>query len=275
MLGINPFSRHGQLTLNLQHAIVVRVDSEKGYIDLSKRRVTPEDVIKCEERYNKAKSVSSIVWSIAKRSGRSMMDIHSMVTWPLAREHKTAYDALTKAMADPESVLSTLDLDPQIKALLASEIKKRLTPQPVKIRADIEVSCYTVEGIDAVRAALTAGLELGTKEFPIKINLVAPPLYVMSTSSLDKKAGIEALDKAVAAIEASIKQKGGNMKIKNAPRATTSKEEDALDKELRKLAEENLEVDGDDEEDDDGGYSRPQGGSGKVVEEEEEEEGAQ
>lgn len=27
-----------------------------GYIDLSKRRVSAEDVVKCEERYNKAKT---------------------------------------------------------------------------------------------------------------------------------------------------------------------------------------------------------------------------
>jgi hypothetical protein len=29
-----------------------------GYIDLSKRRVAPEDIIKCEEKYNKSKAVS-------------------------------------------------------------------------------------------------------------------------------------------------------------------------------------------------------------------------
>lgn len=33
-----------------------------GYIDLSKRRVLPEDVEKCEERYNQAKAVSGRDW---------------------------------------------------------------------------------------------------------------------------------------------------------------------------------------------------------------------
>jgi predicted RNA-binding protein with RPS1 domain len=41
--------------------MVLRVDKEKGYIDLSKRRVAPEDIAKCEERYNKAKTVHGCV----------------------------------------------------------------------------------------------------------------------------------------------------------------------------------------------------------------------
>ena len=38
-----------------------------GYIDLSKRRVSPEDIIKCEERYMKAKTVASIMRHVASR----------------------------------------------------------------------------------------------------------------------------------------------------------------------------------------------------------------
>jgi translation initiation factor 2 alpha subunit (eIF-2alpha) len=47
----------------------------------------------------------------------------------------------------------------------------------VKIRADIEVACYGYEGIDAVKAALKTGLLCSTEEIPIKINLIAPPIY--------------------------------------------------------------------------------------------------
>lgn len=38
--------------------VVIRVDKDKGYIDLSKRRVSPEEIAKCEDKYAKAKCVN-------------------------------------------------------------------------------------------------------------------------------------------------------------------------------------------------------------------------
>lgn len=64
-----------------------------------------------------------------------------------------------------------------MKELLISNIRQKLTSQAVKIRADIEVACYGYEGIDAVKTALKAGLLCSTDEIPIKINLIAPPIY--------------------------------------------------------------------------------------------------
>lgn len=77
------------------------------------------------------------------------------------------------------SLLDECGLEPEVKELLLSNIKRKLTSQAVKIRADIECACYGYEGIDAVKTALRAGLDLSTEELPIKINLIAPPLYGM------------------------------------------------------------------------------------------------
>ena len=64
-----------------------------------------------------------------------------------------------------------------------------LSKQAVKVRADIEVSCYTYEGIDAIKAALRAGLECSTEQIPLNIQLIAPPLYVVTTSTTEHKVG--------------------------------------------------------------------------------------
>jgi translation initiation factor 2 subunit 1 len=67
-----------------------------------------------------------------------------------------------------------------------STIARRLTPQPIKLRADIELTCYTPAGIDAIKKALRAGEKESSEAVPIKAKLVAPPLYVLSTNATDK-----------------------------------------------------------------------------------------
>jgi translation initiation factor 2 subunit 1 len=87
-------------------------------------------------------------------------------------------------------------------------VRLRLAPQPVKIRSDIEVSCFTYEGIDAVKAALKAGEDRSTRDVQIKINLIAPPMYVMTTMTLDKQLGIDKLKEATEAITEVIRSYG-------------------------------------------------------------------
>lgn len=101
-----------------------------------------------------------------------------------------------------------------ILAETRANIARRLTPQPVKIRADIEVTCFSYAGIDAIKRALKAGEAVGTETIPIKIKLVAPPLYVMLSNATDKNGAIETLEKAIKVIEKSIKKEEGELNVK-------------------------------------------------------------
>ena len=78
-------------------------------------------------------------------------------------------------MADPQ-LLADLGLEENTKTVLLENIQRKLTQQAVKIRADFECSCFTYEGIDAVKDALRAGISVGNEEIPIRINLIAPPV---------------------------------------------------------------------------------------------------
>ena len=77
-------------------------------------------------------------------------------------------------------------IPPSTIQILMNTIARRLTPQPIKIRADIELTCYTPAGIDAIKKALRAGEKESTDAVQIKARLVAPPLYVLSTNATDK-----------------------------------------------------------------------------------------
>lgn len=240
--------------------VVVRVDKEKGYIDLSKRRVSAEEAKKCENRFSKAKCVSSILrHTVELLHGQGhdvkMEDFYERTAWKLDEQYKrpeekckASYDYFKKAVEDPDA-LKDLDLIDVEREVLMKNIRRRLTPQAMKIRADIQVSCFAYEGIDAIIRALGKGLECSTEEHKIKINLIAPPTYVMTTQSLDRQLGLDALKQAMDAIERDIVEADGNFEVKMAPKVVTDVDDMELQKEMEKLALANEDVDGDEDSD--------------------------
>jgi translation initiation factor 2 subunit 1 len=277
-------SIHKLIRVNRNEVVMVlRVDQEKGYIDLSKRRVSPEDIIACEEKYNKAKAVHGILRHVAEKRKYFLLELYERIGWPLYKKYGHAYDAFKLAIqAETENNAATSnstgtttnklddpfnELDSDIPQDLKDEIKqyilRKLAPQPIKIRSDIEVSCFSYEGIDAIRAALIAGTkvilpsnenmsaaQIAQQHSPIKIKLIAPPIYVLSITTLDKESGISLLNIAIETIRTIIVEKGGKLDVKMAPKAVSDKEENELQAMMDRLALENEEVDGDAPEED-------------------------
>lgn len=267
--------------------VVIRVDKEKGYIDLSKRRVSAEEVAKCEDKFAKAKCVNSILTHVAQLRGfetdAQLEDLYQKTAWHFDRKFGkpgAAYEAFKNAVVNPD-VLNECDIDEETKKILLTDIKRKLTPQAAKIRAEIEVSCYGYRGIFAIKDALRAGKELSTEELPIKINLLASPVYLVTTQTLDKTSGIDKLNEALVLIKNMItKEDGGIFSIKMAPKVVSDIDEQELAEKMERLRKENEEVSGDDDDDDDDDTSDDgeEKGDGKkkkkeVDEDDDEEEG--
>lgn len=220
-------------------AVVMRVDKEKGYIDLSKRRVSAEDIVKCDERYNKSKAVHLILRHCAEKYNVSLETLYLSIGWPLLRRFGHAYDAFKLLITDP-SIFDDIEAPlTEILEEMKLYISRRLTPQAIKVRADVEVSCFSYEGIDAIKTALKAAEDESTEQMQVKAKLVAAPLYVILTQVLDKNQGVALLEKAIEKVTASIEAAGGNLKITMAPKAVTATEDAELQALLdRKEAEE-------------------------------------
>ncbi|KAL4817936.1 translation initiation factor 2, alpha subunit [Aspergillus spinulosporus] len=225
--------------------IVLRVDKEKGYIDLSKRRVSPEDVVKCEERYNKSKAVHSILRHVAEATQTPLETLYQQIAWPLNRKYGHSHDAFKISITNPDVWADVEFPNEAVKKELTQYIGKRLTPHPTKVRADIEVTCFGYDGIDAVKNALRTAEAENTPENQIKVKLVAPPLYVLTSQCLDKTYGIKMLEEAIERIETTIKASGGGCTVKMAPKAVTEHDDAALQELMEKRERENMEVSGD------------------------------
>jgi translation initiation factor 2 subunit 1 len=243
---VNKLIRVGKLEV----VTVVRVDKEKGYIDLSKRRVQPEDAVKMETKWNKSKAVHSIIKHCAKRLGMDTEQLYETFGWPLYKKYGHAYDAFKLAVNEPDSVFADFpELSESARKEILINIQRRLTPQAVKIRADIELTCFEYEGIDAIKAALQAGVAVADAELEVSVKLVAPPLYVVTASAMEKDEGIANIKQICDAIHKAITEKGGNMTIKHEARAVTERDEHDLLTLMQRVEDENREIDGDDDGD--------------------------
>jgi len=242
--------------------MVLRVDREKGYIDLSKRRVSPEDLQKCEEKFAKSKLVHTIMRHVAETTGTDLEELYTQIGWPLYKLYGHAHDAFRQMITDEESdaIFQRVKdecnngqdipiLTPDVKEGLLKNIRRRLTPQPIKIRADVEMTCFNYNGIEHIKTAMRAAQGCSTDENEIKMRLVAPPLYVLTTMTLNKNKGIALLNEAVEVCQKSIESNKGQMRVKEAARAVSEKEERALQEELEAAEAANREVAGDSDDD--------------------------
>jgi translation initiation factor 2 subunit 1 len=159
-------------------------------------------------------------------------------------------------VSDPDAILDALRrpdgspaVDAAVKEALVKDIRRRMTPQPLKVRADVELTCFAYDGVmhikDAMRAALAKSGNPEEGGIKIAVSLVASPLYVVTCSTLDKDAGVALGDEAVAAAAAALEKAGGKVVIKEAARAVSERDDRLLAEKMEKLRTAQEEEDSD------------------------------
>jgi translation initiation factor 2 subunit 1 len=92
-----------------------------------------------------------------------LVNLYSVVAWPLYKQYGHAFDAFKHMVAIPDELWDALKqmneeagrdtsiVTPAVKDAVMKNLKRRLTPQPLKIRADLEMTCYTFGGVEHIK----------------------------------------------------------------------------------------------------------------------------
>lgn len=229
------------------------------YSDLRQRRInirhgsiSPDDVYHCIVRYKKAKLVDYILrhLSISSTKKYTLQYLYESIGWPLYERYGHAMDAFQLLFhqegLNRNCVLDQLNITDELKVellscitcRLSSPLRKRMRMIVREVRSYIEVRCYSVDGIDTIRNAFTAGINAAahttnwkendvpsttscdTSAFPppIQIKIEASPLYVMIVKSVTEAVGVSILNTAAETIKNVIMQSGGSIDIKIPPK---------------------------------------------------------
>lgn len=118
------------------------------------------------------------------------------------------------------------------KEELMKQIKRRMTPQPLKIRSDVEVTCFAYDGVNHIKDAVREAAKVSSEDCPVKIHLVASPLYVVMTHTLKKDKGLRTVQECIDILRREVEGNKGKVVVKEAPRAVSDRDDRLLQEKL-------------------------------------------
>ncbi|HLC88702.1 MAG TPA: S1 RNA-binding domain-containing protein [Candidatus Nanoarchaeia archaeon] len=132
---------------------VLRIDREKGHIDLSLRRVnTHQRRDKLDEIKQELKA-ESLILNLAKKLKQPELELYKKITEQVFKEYSHLYLCFWDIVAG-EVDLEKLGLEKSLAAELRQAILDKFKPQKIKINGEIKLRTYSPDGIEKIKKAL-------------------------------------------------------------------------------------------------------------------------
>jgi len=197
---------------------VLRVDTERGYVDLSKKYVGAQEKETGSNKYERSKHVHSIAKRLAEVTHQPTKATFEKMIFPLYTLPRHPYDAFKALASEDEDIFVGIveDVTEELKSQLKKIVLQRMAVQPVKLGSQIEVTCYSFAGIEDIKRALHAGLD-ATDGADVKIQLISSPLYLVWMQTIDEEKGKKLLEQVIGAVKEDIAQSGGSCTIVKEP----------------------------------------------------------
>ena len=193
---------------------VLRVDPEKGHIDLSLRRVTKRERREKMLLWKQSKKAESIMRSLSQKLNISLDEIHEKVWIPLEETFGTAYEGLEKAAMEGANPLIGAGLPHRIAGVLAEIAKEKIRITSVKVQGTLRVSCRKPDGVLRIKKAFAEAEKVKIPNGSSKrIYVISSPRYRIEVTARDYKTANIIFQKIADIVMQSIKRLGGEGKI--------------------------------------------------------------
>jgi len=132
---------------------VLRVNHERGQIDLSLRRVNEAQRRSKTEAIKQEQKAEKIVEYIAGLLKQDKLALYNEIFSKIVKEHGMLHYAF-QAVAEDSLSIEKLGVEKKFAQLLEKEIKERIKPGEVKIAGTLTLKSYEPNGVEIIREAV-------------------------------------------------------------------------------------------------------------------------
>lgn len=177
---------------------VVRIDYQKGHLNLSLKRVTKFDKKEKTERFRREKRGIGIITQIAKRVGKKEDEVYSDLESKIPGEFEDPF-ALFEEINEDMAILENSKLSKKMKDAINEVVEKNFRIKEKTIKVSLDMSTTAPDGTKKLKKIL-GELE---KDTGAQVKYISAPKYQVEMQTKDPK---EAEKKMRAGIEDAIKK---------------------------------------------------------------------
>jgi translation initiation factor 2 subunit 1 len=202
---IREFVREGQKTV----LKVLRVNTEKGHVDLSLRRVSRHERREKILAWKREKKAESLLRNVSEKL---KVPIEELYNTGAAIEEKFGgiYEGLETAAREGPDPLIEAGLPKDLAVAMAEVAKDKIRPPMVKVKGLLELQCMKPNGIIHIKEALLSAQKTERpKNTKIRLYAVAAPKYAVEVLAEDYKDAEKILQQAAETAIKTIAKAGG------------------------------------------------------------------
>jgi translation initiation factor 2 subunit 1 len=202
---IRDFVREGQKVV----LKVLRVDPEKGHIDLSLRRVTKREKIEKIMIWKRERKAEALIRSVAEKTGLSVEEIYGKAGTPMENEYGL-YEAFERAVREGKEALTKIGVPEEIANVVVEVGQERIHVPMVRVKGTIELRCMKPNGVKIIKEAFVDAKKaekLGNAK--LRFYVIAAPKYSIEVLAEDYKRAEDTFQKVAQNVVSSVTKAGG------------------------------------------------------------------
>ena len=201
---IRDFVREGQKMV----LKVLRVDLEKGHIDLSLRRVTKRERIEKVLSWKKIRKAEALLRGVAEKVGLTNEELYEKAGKIIEQKYDL-YESFEKAAIEGPEALTELGVPTDLAIAFAQVAQERIHVKLVKVRGVLEVRCVKPNGVKMIKEAFQKAKAEKTKDATVTFYVIAAPKYSIEAAAENYKRAEDVLQKAANGVVTNIIKVGG------------------------------------------------------------------
>ncbi len=201
---IRDFVREGQkVTLK-----VLRVDHDKGHIDLSLRRVTKRERIEKVLSWKKERKAEALLRGVAEKTGLTPEEVNQKGAQVIEQKYEL-YEGFEKAAVEGPEALTEIGVPENLAKAFSEVAQERIHVKLVKVRGVLELRVVKPNGVKVIKESFNKAKTEKIKDAKITFYVIAAPKYSIEVQAENYKRAEDVMQKTADNVLTNVTKAGG------------------------------------------------------------------